>query len=206
MIASPTFSGCEGVVTNKAPPPARTAPFAQTKRRKITAPTRKRRLMFPVFASFLDISVRPWLVRVDTSACRSVPDDAIHHRHDDSGMMDLLRRDLEEIALEDHEVGELADFYRAHCFLQPDLIGSAQRIGANGVGEADALIDGRQRRLVRLVELATAGGDLDRLQGTVGAVVARGGPVGAERDANALSQHRSDEISPVRPLLAPAAG
>ena len=103
-------------------------------------------------------------------------------------------RYLEEILVEDDGIRELHDLDRPSLLVEPMLIGSAERVRADGLVEGDPLGRGLKRYLGRLVEFTPRGRDLDRVQWSEGAVVGGGVPVRAKRDIPAMPHNRAHRI------------
>lgn len=77
---------------------------------------------------------------------------AVHHRHGDLRLVDVLRRDVESILLEHDEVGEFPDLYRADLALHTQVIGAAHLRGFERRIQRNHLVERRELRAVRFVQ------------------------------------------------------
>lgn len=94
-----------------------------------------------------------------------MPDLTVHHRHDDLGPVDVVRIHLEDIGVQDDQIGTLADVHRADRVVEPQLVGGTQGVGVNGLGHREPLIGGRQHRGIGPPDELPGDGDLDGVEG-----------------------------------------
>ena len=108
--------------------------------------------------------------------------------------MDVLWGNFEQVLFEHDQVGKLANLDRADLVIHAQLPRRAHRRGLERGLERNDLVDRRQLRASRLVELSPGSGDLDRVERPVGAGVACGRPVRPERQHTAVAQDRAHAI------------